>query len=355
MKSVTTYAVTVIAFMALLITGCAAPTTQLPQVDQTLLGEEEQKQRKIALKSRVDMENKLAHISYPLLRAAIPFCKGKEEPHAGFNVWNRDLFPEDYRYAAESVFGVTDELIVSYVHVESPAHHAGVLAGDRVIAVDGQSVPTGEDAVEEFNELLSKKLKPGSVAKLTLQSSDKLKEIEITPDSLCDYEVLLREKDTVNALADGRRIVVFRGMMRFVESDQELSLVVAHEIAHNAMGHIDSKISNALFGAFVDIVAATSGVYTLGAVGALASLTYSPEFEEEADYTGLYIMARAGLEVEGAASFWRKVAVEHPQSIKFSHFSTHPATPKRFLAMERVIEEIKNKIDNQKPLLPNLK
>ena len=41
------------------------------------------------------------------------------------------------------------------------------------------------------------------------------------------------------AFADGTKVFLTRGMMRFAQSDEELALVVAHETAHNIMGHID--------------------------------------------------------------------------------------------------------------------
>jgi predicted Zn-dependent protease len=37
-------------------------------------------------------------------------------------------------------------------------------------------------------------------------------------------------------------------MLRFTGKDDELAVVVAHEIAHNAMGHIDAKKKNATLG-----------------------------------------------------------------------------------------------------------
>jgi hypothetical protein len=38
--------------------------------------------------------------------------------------------------------------------------------------------------------------------------------------------------------------MVTRGMMNFARDDLELALVVAHEIAHNSMKHIDAKKQN---------------------------------------------------------------------------------------------------------------
>ena len=84
-------------------------------------------------------------------------------------------------------------------------------------------------------------------------------------------------------------------------------------IAHNAMGHIDAKMANAMAGAGVglifDILAAVAGVNTGGdfmRVGMNAGAgAYSQSFEAEADYVGLYLMARARMAVDEVPDFWR--------------------------------------------------
>lgn len=89
--------------------------------------------------------------------------------------------------------------------------------------------------------------------------------------------------------------------MMQVTSDEELATVVSHEIAHNAMKHIDAKMQNAtagaFFGAILDIFAATQGVNTGGEFTSqfaqLGAMTFSQEFEREADYVGMYILALA--------------------------------------------------------------
>ena len=142
--------------------------------------------------------------------------------------------------------------------------------------------------------------------------------------------------------------------MRFTENDQELSLVIAHELAHNTMSHMDSKVQNYVLGSVLDIIAAAYGVNTQGVFGNAAAQAYSKEFEAEADYVGLYIMARSGQEINGAANFWRRMAAEHPGNIQKNHAASHPATPERFVAIEKTIEEIHKKIDSGQALTPEI-
>ena len=58
---------------------------------------------------------------------------------------------------------------------------------------------------------------------------------------MCSYPVRLVNDQIINAFADGKNIIVTAGLMRFVESDDELALIVGHELAHNTMEHIQKN------------------------------------------------------------------------------------------------------------------
>jgi predicted Zn-dependent protease len=131
--------------------------------------------------------------------------------------------------------------------------------------------------------------------------------------------------------------------------------VLAHEIAHNTMKHMDAKRTNASVGSILDIAAAIYGVNTHGMFGGLAGNAHSKGFESEADYVGLYLMTRAGLPIDDAPTFWRRMAANNPASIRGGYLATHPATPERFVALEQTIAEIRDKQARGEPLVPNRK
>ncbi len=47
------------------------------------------------------------------------------------------------------------------------------------------------------------------------------------------------------------------------------------------------------------------------------------------------MLALANGNIEEAPNFWRRMAAEHPGSIQRNHAATHPATPERFVALEK--------------------
>ena len=176
----------------------------------------------------------------------------------------------------------------------------------------------------------------------------------------CPFRILVPQKDELNAFADGSKIYVATAMLRFV-SDDELSVVLAHEIAHNAMRHRDAKVKNAvsgaLLGALADIAMAAGGQNTGGKytqIGADAGAkAFSQDFEREADYIGMYILAWAGRPLGTAANFWRRMAVEHPTGIVFA--TTHPTTAERFVRLEQWTREVNLKLASGDAFGPEMK
>lgn len=187
------------------------------------------------------------------------------------------------------------------------------------------------------------------------------KEMPVKPENGCYYFFKLNMSDEdVNAHADGKNIVVAGGMMRFIESDEELALVMAHEMAHNLLGHISSNSTNTIagqvLGTLLDIAVATQGVNTQGGFGQLGGaaglLSYSSQFEAEADYVGMYIAANAGYDYHHVASFWRRMSFENPDAIYVSQ--THPSHAERFVALNKTAAEIDEKRARRLPLLPDM-
>jgi predicted Zn-dependent protease len=170
---------------------------------------------------------------------------------------------------------------------------------------------------------------------------------------VCDYQLVIENSGDVNAYADGDRILVTRGMMRFAAEDQELALVIGHELGHNTMGHQSKKTTNAMLGLAADLLAAAAKVNTQGAFSKMGAQAYSQDIEREADYVGMYYLARSGYPIDGAAAFWRRMATEYPSTIRTSHSASHPATSERYLALDRTAVEIRGKDQSGLPLNPN--
>ena len=74
-------------------------------------------------------------------------------------------------------------------------------------------------------------------------------------------------------------------------------------------------------------------------------------FEAEADYVGLYYMARAGYATQDVEMFWQRLGVQNPKNIMRA--KSHPITPSRLLSIRLTAKEIEAKQQAGEPLVPN--
>ncbi len=341
-----------------LLAACAGTTTQLAPVAPKEVAEEEMAQRRHVLLEIEKAQRRLDDLGFPLLVSAAPLCEKRSAARLGFSVANVRLYENRWAEAASSALGLSDTLSVRTVAVGSPAAAAGLQPGDLVVGINGDPAPIGKGAVGTATKLFSPQ--PTAPLKLTMRRRGEALEAVLHPVVACKFEMLVVAEGDINAYADGDRVIMPWAMMRFA-NDDELGGVLGHEIAHNAMGHIDARKKNAflgaLFGALLDVAAATQGTNTGGRntanFMAAAARAFSQDFEREADYVGMYVLARAGRPLETVPLFWRHFAQINPRAISYA--STHPTTAERFVRLRSAAAEIERKRAGGLELLPEMK
>lgn len=342
----------------LLLMACAGPVTLPPQGSSLEIQQETQRQKEFAYRTLIEDQDRLFNIAFPILSKNAGFCGKRTAPAFGLTMWNLPRVKQEYRQAAVGLYNLHATLAVQHVADHSPASQAGIRSGDLIVAINGRDIEHGWHAAKKAHEAL--KLTGYGPAGFLLERQGTLLNITVQPVDSCHYPVQFDQGDTtVNAFADGERIVVAKGAVRFAENDTELALMIAHELGHNAMRHIDKKQSNAMIGTIgglaFDAILAASGVNTgnqIGQIGQeLGAGAHSVAFEQEADYVGMYFMERAGYNSHGVADFWRRMAAENPKNVNVR--GTHPTSPERFLAIERTRKEIIRKKATGQPLEPN--
>lgn len=174
----------------------------------------------------------------------------------------------------------------------------------------------------------------------------------------CNYPLEIVSNDkTPNAYSDGKKIYITETMLMNFSNANEAAITLSHEIAHNVMGHVRAKQNNMVLGTVLDLAVgiASGGLPTGGLFGKMGSHAYSQDFELEADYVGMYLMARAGYPVDNAAKFWRKMALLAPSRIRNHTGSSHPGSAERYVLLEKTAEEIKEKKRKKLALIPEYK
>lgn len=338
------------AIISVFLAGCATPGTQRVAVNDAAVKAEERKQMEIVADEILSEQIRLNNIRWRIATKGKSVCREDVGPLLGLQSMTRPKGQMGDILAAKH--GITEKPTVIHVVLGSPADLAGVRKGDILKSIDGIEIASPQ-SLEDVNG----KWVQGSPFRISLERSGSPVTVAATPEIGCKYPVGLSPQQIINAFADGKRVMIARGMMNFAKDDNELALVVSHEIAHNSMKHIDSKKQNMGLGFLADLatVLLSKGQISNTNFAGMAASAYSQEFEAEADYVGLYLMANAGLPIDDAPRFWRRMAAAHPQNIKTNHSASHPSTSYRMVALEETVKEIQGKISRSEPLLPNMK
>ena len=147
----------------------------------------------------------------------------------------------------------------------------------------------------------------------------------IPPDR--DVTFTVARKYSANAHADfHNNVVVYRGLLNYIENEDELASIIAHELGHVEQKHVKKNIARSvgvlLAGTAVDTIAGTGGLATTSAH--YTNLKFTRKDEYKADERGIDLMVLAGYNPLATISILYKIGTNY---IEF--WQDHPATPKR--------------------------
>jgi hypothetical protein len=344
--------------------GACGPVLQTPKVAPDLLRQEAALQREFTYKMLVERRTKLQRIYTPLRIANADLCGDKVSPVTGITGIDSHSLDPELRPIAQRLHGLADGIMILDVVPGSPATEGGLLRGDVITgAAKGAGIlPSGWSwsALTVPDLVKTIEASAGGPMTLLVRRAGNTFPLTLTPRLGCRYPIELKFDETMNAAADGSKIIVNTGTFTYVPDDHQLAFMVGHELAHNILEHVQKQQGNAAAGAaagaIFDIGLAVIGINTQGIgmrTGAAAGArAYSREFESEADYLGLYLLARAGFDITGAPDLFRRMGAEKPIAQAQVYFSTHPSTPERAVAMQQALTEIRAKMSTQQALLP---
>ena len=171
-------------------------------------------------------------------------------------------------------------------------------------------------------------------------------------DAKVPFTIKILDTDEINAMAlPGGFFYVNSGLILACDSEDELAGVMAHEISHVIAHHAAREMTrmNYMQIGSVPLMIFTQGTWTgYGIYEAsqlavpLTFLSFSRQFEAEADYLGVQWMYKAGYDPQGMVSIFEKLDAlqKHKPGAISKAFSDHPATPDRIDAVENEIATI---------------
>lgn len=154
-----------------------------------------------------------------------------------------------------------------------------------------------------------------------------------------DYQVFLLDDSLLNAFTiPGGNVYVTTKLMDFVESDDELAVILGHEIGHNenkhTLKHLQKlSVAEKMLGSdFKSVGAAILNIITL---------PYGQPQELESDRAGVYLAYTAGFNPERGPDFFDRIN-DGQQRGDFERFlSTHPFPGERSTCLKKYLQRCK--------------
>ena len=163
------------------------------------------------------------------------------------------------------------------------------------------------------------------------------------------WEINVINSKELNAFCmPGGKIMFYSGLINELRlSDDEIAVVMGHEIAHALREHSREQVSQAIaadtalnVGATVFGLKANTAKLTGAAYQALVATKFSRTDETEADQIGLELSARSGHDPRAGISLWQKMLEANKGQKPPEFMSTHPADKNRVQEIQSLLPRV---------------
>jgi hypothetical protein len=302
------------------VLGCAVSPARQLGLPPTASGAEIAEAERLSLRALdrwIEHDSRLQRVSQRMRVAGRELCGGDVAPVLGLAVSGHGAVPESYRAAARVRFAGAGLYVVA-VFPGMAAAAAGVEAGDVLLEIASSSVRAERDVYRP-----RAMLDPAIALRVLRDGTELLLTAESTQG--CAYPARLTIAEVVNAAArpSARETYFNTALLREVHDDDQLALVVGHEIAHIILGRV------------------------------LRTWSSRRDTEAEADYIGAYLAARAGHDLDvGDIEVFDTLVFGNVDAVG-RRSRTHPITSARTLALRETLDEIERKRRAGEPLEPS--
>ncbi len=172
-----------------------------------------------------------------------------------------------------------------------------------------------------------------------------------TPFIDYDWDIELFDNPDANAFAlAGGKIGVYTGIFDLIKNEDELAVIIGHEIAHITKAHSKKDVNRKIIlGAGAAAVTAATRDESPGSQASIQTMTklissfglnlpFERLQETEADREGLRLMAKAGFNPLASLDFWKKMEQQNDR-LKIEFLSTHPLYKNRRKIIANDLEE----------------
>ena len=180
--------------------------------------------------------------------------------------------------------------------------------------------------------------------------------VEASANPTGDFNFFAIRDNSVNAFAMfGGFIGINTGTIMVAQSESELAGVIAHEIAHVTQNHLARQIAKEKQNTLPSLIALAVGILAARANSSVAAatitssqaavvqaqLSYTRDFEREADRVGFQTLTKAGFDVRAMGDFFERLqkAGRLYENNAPVYLRTHPLTVERISDMQNRAQE----------------
>lgn len=254
-------------------------------------------------------QERLRPISDRLRLHGTEMCDGETVPYLGVIVERINQGPPSPLSRVRRQRGIRFQPTVVRVISDSPAARAGLRPNDVIHSFNGRRTVDGSGLIKDMKS-------SGSQSPVfEIERDGERIEVSLAYQAACTLPAAFSPDGPLSTWTTDHfqksiaRVVVSQGLMEFVSSDDELAILIGHEMAHLI---IDAD-------------------------------KLTRDIEEQADRLSLEFAQRAGYDIGGAVALWERLAVQRPWMIttaEDSSISYHGDVAARVLLMGDVIKEL---------------
>lgn len=152
---------------------------------------------------------------------------------------------------------------------------------------------------------------------------------------------IIHDDKILNAFCTpGGYIYVYTGLIKYLDTEDQLAGVMGHEIAHADKRHTTDNLTKAYgWQLLIDIVVGSNQGAVTEIAKSLASLSYSRAAERQADDYSVIYLCPTDYQSDGAADFFEKMQQEGTGGRVPEFISTHPNPDNRIESIRQKARE----------------